>query len=76
MFLENEIYAHWKSPPATLINMVSVWAIWQCLMGLVRLAAGAGSRSLDAVAPLDVNTPVTYPMSSVKPVARYYLVTW
>ena len=36
-------------------------------MALVRLAASAGSRSWDAVAPLDVHTLVTYldnPMAS------------
>ena len=53
------------------------------LMGLVRLAAGAGpgavpiseqsgSRSWDAVAQLDVNTPVTY---LNKPMAAYCLAT-
>ena len=36
----------------------SVWATWQCLMGLIRQAARAGSRSWDD-APLDVNGPVT-----------------
>ena len=38
----------------------SVWATWQSLMGLIRPAARAGSRSWDEVSPLDVNVPVTY----------------
>ena len=38
---------------------VGVWATWHCLMGLIRQAARAGSRSRDDAA-LDVNGPVTY----------------
>ena len=45
----------------------SIWATWQCVMGLIRQAARAGSRSWDRVAPLDINGLVTYSVNTSRP---------